>query len=131
MFATVGSGGAALLIILALVLHKRGGGRLKPVKDHHLVYWGFALGLLATGISDSLGRAIDHSVQSVHVSGAGVVGPGVAAVALILIAFGTKPGFTKDLICGVAAPSVFAFSGIDLLTSVITMVSSVVHSAVS
>lgn len=130
MFGAIGSGGAVLLIILALILHKRGGGKLQPVKSHHVVYWGFVLGLLAASVSDSIAKTVSHSVTTVHVTGTGAVGPGVAAVAVILIAFGTRPGFIKDLICGVAAPGVFAFSGIDLLSSIVTIISGIVHGAV-
>lgn len=130
MFGAIGSGGAVLLIILALVLHKRGNGKLQPVKSHHVVYWGFALGSLATSVSNSLAHTVTHSVGTVHVTGTGTVGPGVAAVAIILVAFGTKPSFGKDLVCGVAAPGVFAVSGIDLLSVAVTIVSGIIHGTV-
>jgi len=130
VFGTIGSGGAVLLIILALFLHKKGGGRLKPVKNHHVVYWGFALGQLATSVSNSLAHTISNSVQGMHISGVGVAGPGAAAVALIMVAFGTDPKFGKDLICGVAAPGVFATSGIDLLGWAVTLFSGLLHGVV-
>jgi hypothetical protein len=128
MFTAIGSGGAVLLIILALIIHKRGSGKLQLVKQDHVIYWGFGLGQLATTTSYSLARSIDHSVQSIHA--AGVVGPATAALALILVAFGTEARFIKDLICGIAAPGVFAMSGIDLLVSTGSFVSGALHGVV-
>ena len=134
MFGTFGSGGVLLVIIVALIMHKKGGGKLKPVKDHHIFYWGSAISLFAAGageafrqvgtVSTTITNAVSH--QSTNL---GTIGPAAIAAALILVAFGSKPGFVKDLICGVAAPGILAAAG-GLWALPVTILGSVLHSVV-
>ena len=115
-------------------MHKKGGGKLKPVKDHHIFSWGSAISLFAVGageafrqvgtVSTTISTAVNQ--QSTNL---GTVGPAAIAAALILVAFGSKPSFTKDLICGVAAPGILtAADGVWALP--VTILGSVLHSVV-
>lgn len=134
MFGAIGSGGVVLLIVAALFVHKRGGGKLKPVKDHHVFYWGAALGLFAAGagqafthvgtVSTTISTAI--TAQSANV---GTIGTGAVAALLVLVAFGTKPSFPKDLICGVAAPGILSAAG-GLWALGPTVLGSLIHGVV-
>lgn len=131
MFGAIGSGGAILLIIVALFVHKRGGGRLKPVKDHHVIYWGAALGLLSAGGGQALSQlstvatTINQTVSQ-QAGAFGPIGAGAVAVTLILIGFGTKPTMTKDLIVGVALPGALSAAG-GVLAVPVTIMASLLH----
>lgn len=131
MFGAIGSGGAILLIVVALFIHKRGGGRLKPLKDHHIIYWGAVLGLLAAGTGQALAQigtvstTISHSLNS-QSGTVGPVGAGAVALILILIGFGTKPTMTKDLVVGVALPGALSAAG-GLLAIPVTVLASLLH----
>lgn len=131
MFGAIGSGGAILLIIVALFLHKKGGGKLQPIKSHHVIYWGFALGLLAAGAGESLRQVgtvsdtISHAISQ-QSSTVGPVGAGAVALLLILIGFGTKPAMGKDLIVGVALPGALSTAG-GLLAVPVTILGSLLH----
>ena len=134
MLGTFGSGGVLLVIIVALVLHKKGGGKLKPVKDHHIFYWGCAISLFAAGAGEAFRQVGTVSTTISHAFNAqstnlGTVGPAAIAAALILIAFGSKPSFVKDLICGVAAPGILAAAG-GVWALPVTILGSVLHSVV-
>ncbi|MEW2374231.1 hypothetical protein AB0940_33490 [Streptomyces sp. NPDC006656] len=116
MFGVIGSGGALLIICVALFLHKRGGGKLQPVKDHHVIYWGAALGILAAGAGEAFRQVGSVSTTFQEAMAAqsatvGTVGPAATAALLVLVGFGTKPAFFKDLIIGVAAPGALAAAG--------------------
>lgn len=116
MFGTIGSGGMIVLIVLALWLHKRGGGRIKPVKSHHVIYWGAALGWLCASAGEALSRvaAISDTFGQALSAQSGMVGPigaGAIALALILIGFGTDPSMGKDLVIGVALPGALSTAG--------------------
>ncbi|QMU78871.1 hypothetical protein GXW83_27395 [Streptacidiphilus sp. PB12-B1b] len=134
MFGTFGSGGVLLVIIVALVMHRRGGGKLKPVKDHHVFYWGCAIGLFAAGagtafrqvgtVSTTITTAVNQQSATL-----GTIGPAAIALALIFVAFGSKPNFVKDLICGVAAPGILAAAG-GLWVLPVTILGSILHSVV-
>jgi len=134
MLGTFGSGGVLLVILVALVMHKKGGGKLKPVKDHHIFYWGCAISLFAAGageafrqvgtVSTTISTAVNQ--QSTNL---GTVGPAAVAAALLLVAFGSKPSFVKDLICGVAAPGILAAAG-GVWALPVTILGSVLHSVV-
>jgi hypothetical protein len=135
MLGTFGSGGALIVIIVALILHKKGGGKLQPVKTHHVFYWGAAISLFAAGageafrqvgnVSTTISTAITD--QSANL---GSIGPAAVAAVLILVAFGSKPGFVKDLITGVAAPGILAAAG-GLWALPMTIIGSLLHSAMS
>ncbi|NUP53382.1 MAG: hypothetical protein HOW97_39580, partial [Catenulispora sp.] len=45
MLGTFGAGGILIVVTLALIAHKRGGGKFKPVRDHHVFYWGAVIGI--------------------------------------------------------------------------------------
>ena len=134
MLGTFGSGGVLLVIIVALVMHKKGGGKLKPVRDHHVFYWGCAISLFAAGageafrqvgtVSTTISTAVNH--QSTIL---GTIGPAAIAMSLILVAFGSKPRFAKDLICGVAAPGILAAAG-GMWALPVTVLGTVLHSVV-
>ncbi|MGW2539440.1 hypothetical protein ACWC5I_00830 [Kitasatospora sp. NPDC001574] len=131
MFGAIGSGGAILLIVVALFLHKKGGGKLKPVKDHHVIYWGAALGLLAAGAGQALAQlsTVATTINDTVSQQAGVVGPigaGAVALILILIGFGSKPAMAKDLIIGVALPGALSAAG-GLLAIPVTVLASLLH----
>jgi hypothetical protein len=131
MFGAIGSGGAILLIIVALFVHKKGGGRLKPVKDHHVIYWGAALGLLSAGGGQALAQlsTVATTINQTVSQQSGAVGPigaGAVAVTLILIGFGTKPTMTKDLIVGVALPGALSAAG-GVLAVPVTIMASLLH----
>jgi hypothetical protein len=131
MFGAIGSGGAILLIIVALFVHKKGGGRLKPVKDHHVIYWGAALGLLSAGGGQALAQlsTVATTINQTVSQQSGAVGPigaGAVAVTLILIGFGTKPTMTKDLIVGVALPGALSAAG-GILAVPVTIMASLLH----
>ena len=134
MFGTFGSGGVLLVIIVALVMHKKGGGKLKPVKDHHIFYWGCAISLFAAGageafrqvgtVSTTISTAVNQQSTTL-----GTIGPAAIAMSLILVAFGSKPRFAKDLICGVAAPGILAAAG-GMWALPVTVLGTVLHSMV-
>ncbi|MFD4394669.1 hypothetical protein [Kitasatospora sp. NPDC058478] len=131
MFGAIGSGGMILLIVVALVIHKRGGGKLQPVKDHHIIYWGAALGLLAASAGTALAQigTVSTNISDSISSQSGTVGPigaGAVALILILIGFGTKPGMAKDLIVGVALPGALSTAG-GLLAVPVTVLGSLLH----
>ncbi|MFD0403379.1 hypothetical protein ACFVHI_35490 [Kitasatospora sp. NPDC127121] len=131
MFGAIGSGGMILLIIVALFIHKKGGGKLQPVKDHHVIYWGAALGLLAASAGTALSQigTVSTSISDSINSQSGTVGPvgaGAVALILILIGFGTKPGMAKDLIIGVALPGALSTAG-GLLAVPVTVLGSLLH----
>lgn len=131
MFGAIGSGGMILLIVVALFLHKRGGGKLQPVKKGHVIYWGFALGLLAAGagqalaqlstVSTTFGQALDAQQATV-----GPIGAGAVALLLLLIGFGSDPHMGKDLIIGVALPGALSTAG-GLLAVPVVIVGSLLH----
>lgn len=131
MFGAIGSGGAILLIIVALFLHKKGGGQLQPVKKGHVIYWGFALGLLSAGagqalsqisaVSTTFGQAINQQSGTV-----GPIGAGAVALILILIGFGSAPHMGKDLIVGVALPGALSAAG-GVLAVPVTVLASLLH----
>jgi hypothetical protein len=135
MLGTFGSGGVLLVIMIALLMHKKGGGKLKPVKDHHIFYWGAAIGVFAAGageafrqvgtVSTTISTAITAQSGTV-----GAIGPAAVAAALILVAFGSRPGFIKDIVCGVAAPGILSAAG-GLWALPVTILASMLHSAVS
>ncbi|MCJ0875228.1 hypothetical protein [Streptomyces sp. AP-93] len=116
MFGTIGTGGAILLIIVALVVYKKGGGKFKPVKDHTVVYWAFALGLLSASAGESfrqvgtVSETISQAVTS-QSSTVGLIGAGAVALLLLLVAFGFKPAMAKDLIVGVSLPGALSAAG--------------------
>jgi hypothetical protein len=131
MFGAIGSGGMILLIVVALFIHKRGGGKLKPVKDHHVIYWGAALGLLAAGAGTALAQigTVSTSISDSLNAQSGTVGPvgaGAVALILILIGFGTAPKMAKDLIIGVALPGALSTAG-GLLAVPVTILGSLLH----
>ncbi|MFJ8626243.1 hypothetical protein ACIRD3_25870 [Kitasatospora sp. NPDC093550] len=131
MFGAIGSGGMILLIIVALFIHKKGGGKLQPVKDHHVIYWGAALGLLAASAGTALSQigTVSTSISDSINSQSGTVGPvgaGAVALILLLIGFGTKPGMAKDLIVGVALPGALSTAG-GLLAVPVTVLGSLLH----
>ncbi|MEU3574794.1 hypothetical protein AB0E96_41325 [Kitasatospora sp. NPDC036755] len=131
MFGAIGSGGMILLIVVALVIHKRGGGKLQPVKDHHVIYWGAALGLLAASAGTALAQigTVSTSISQSISSQSGTVGPvgaGAVALILLLIGFGTKPAMAKDLIVGVALPGALSTAG-GLLAVPVTVLGSLLH----
>ncbi|MEE1781502.1 hypothetical protein PUR71_00890 [Streptomyces sp. SP17BM10] len=131
MFGAIGSGGMILLIIVALFIYKKGGGKLQPVKDHHVIYWGAALGLLAASAGTALAQigTVSTSISDSLNAQSGTVGPvgaGAVALILILIGFGTKPAMTKDLIVGVALPGALSTAG-GLLAIPVTVLASVLH----
>jgi hypothetical protein len=72
-----------------------------------------------------LGREVNHLSTNL-----GTIGPAAIAAALILVAFGSRPGFVKDLICGVAAPGILAAAGGVWALPVIVL-GSFLHSVVS
>jgi len=132
MLGTFGSGGVLLVIIVALVMHKKGGGKLKPVKDHHIFYWGCAISLFAAGAGSAfrqVGTVSTTIDTAVHGQSAtlGTIGPAAIAMSLILVAFGSKPNFTKDLILGVAAPGILAAAG-GFWVLPVTIIGSILHS---
>ncbi|MFJ9448183.1 hypothetical protein ACIRRH_41165 [Kitasatospora sp. NPDC101235] len=113
MLGSFGAGGVLIVVALALIAHKRGGGKFQPVKSHHVVYWGMAIGIVAA----SAGTAL----QQINLLGSefsktltqqsetfGTIGPAAVAAALVGIAFWFKPTFAKDLLCGIAAPGVLS-----------------------
>jgi hypothetical protein len=131
MFGAIGSGGMILLIVAALFLHKRGGGRLRPVKDHHVIYWGAALGLLSAGAGQALAQlsTVATTINQTISQQSGMVGPigaGAVAVLLLLIGFGTDPNMAKDLIVGVALPGALSAAG-GLLAIPVTILTSLLH----
>ncbi|MFJ2579986.1 hypothetical protein [Kitasatospora aureofaciens] len=133
MFGAIGSGGMILLIAVALFIHKKGGGKLQPVKDHHVIYWGAALGLLAAGAGQALAQlsTVATTINQTISQQSGTVGPigaGAVALILILIGFGTKPTMTKDLIVGVALPGALSAAG-GLLAIPVTILASLLHGA--
>jgi hypothetical protein len=133
MLGTFGSGGVLLVIIVALVMHKKGGGKLRPVKDHHVIYWGAATGLLAAGAGEALRNVgtISTTISTAATAQSttlGAIGPAAVAASLLLVAFGTKPRFAKDLICGVAAPGILSAAG-GLWALPITILASLLHGA--
>lgn len=133
MFGAIGSGGMILLIVVALALHKKGGGKLQPVKKGHVIYWGAALGLLSAGAGQALAQVstIATTINNTVSQQAGVVGPigaGAVALILILIGFGTEPKLGKDLIIGVALPGALSAAG-GLLAIPVTVLASLLHGA--
>jgi hypothetical protein len=131
MFGAIGSGGMILLIVIALALHKRGGGKLQPVKSHHVIYWGAALGLLAANAGQALSQigTVSTTISQSLDAQSGTVGPigaGAVALILILIGFGTKPSMGKDLIVGVALPGALSTAG-GLLAIPATILAALLH----
>lgn len=134
MLGTFGSGGVLLVIIVALAVHKRGGGKFKPVKDHHVFYWGCAISLVAASAGEAFRQvstvSSTFSAAFSQQSGTlGAVGPAAIAAVLLLIVFGFRPAFTKDLLCGVAAPGILAAAG-GVWALPMTVLGSFLHSVV-
>jgi len=132
MLGTFGSGGVLLVIIVALAVHKRGGGKLQPVKHHHVFYWGCAISLFAAGAGEAFRQVgtvstTINTAANQQSANLGAIGPAAIAASLILVAFGTKPSFTKDLICGVAAPGILAAAG-GAWALPVTIIGSILHS---
>lgn len=134
MFGAIGSGGMILLILVALFAHKKGGGRLKVVKDHHMVGWGAALGLFAAGAGESFrqfGTVGDTLAKSITSQSAtfGTIGPAAVALLLVIVGFGFKPHMVKDLIVGVSLPGAMATAG-GLLAVPAVVFGSILHGLV-
>lgn len=137
MLGTFGSGGAALVILVALIAHKRrGGGRLKLVReDHHVFYWCAGLSLFAANAGTALqqlggiGGTLSHTVAAQSGS-LGNVGPGAIAVIMLIVGFCFAPNFWKDSVCGLAAPGLLSAAG-GWLAIPTTILASVLHSVVS
>jgi hypothetical protein len=131
MFGAIGNGGAIVLIVVALILYKRGGGRIKPIKDHTVLYWSAALGLLLAGASESLRQVSDVATtfsQALDAQSAtvGPIGAGAVALILLLVGFGSPPAMAKDVIVGVALPGAMSAAG-GLLAIPVVVLASLVH----
>jgi hypothetical protein len=135
MLGTFGAGGVLIVVALALIAHKRGGGKFQPVKGHHVFYWGAVIGLVSagagsafqqiSGVGDAFSKALTSQAGTV-----GAVGPAAVAAALIIIAFAFKSTFSKDLLCGIAAPGVLSAAAAPWSLPV-TIFGSLIHTAVS
>lgn len=134
MLGAIGAGGAVLLILAALFAHKKGGGKLKVVKDHHMVAWGAALGLFAAGAGESfrqVGTVGDTLTKAITSQSAtfGTIGPAAVALLLVVVGFAFKPHMAKDLIVGVSLPGAMAAAG-GLLAVPAVVFGSVLHGLV-
>ncbi|WBP89516.1 hypothetical protein [Kitasatospora cathayae] len=135
MLGTFGAGGVLIVVVLALIAHKRGGGKFQPVKGHHVFYWGAVIGIVAAGAGQSLQKISLVGTQfsdtlTKQSETFGTIGPAAVAAFLVGVAFWFKPSFVKDLICGIAAPGVLsAASGIWAIFASIG--TSLVHTVVS
>ncbi|MEU4296368.1 hypothetical protein [Kitasatospora aureofaciens] len=135
MLGTFGAGGILLVVTLALIAHKRGGGKFQPVKGHHVFYWGAVIGIASASAGQSLQKI---GLISTEFSNAltkqsetfGTIGPAAVALAVILIAFGFKPNFPKDLLCGIAAPGILS-AATGLWAIPVGLLTSLLHSVAS
>jgi hypothetical protein len=135
MLGTFGAGGILIVVVLALIAHKRGGGKFQPVKGHHVFYWGAVIGIVAASAGNSLQKI---GLVSTEFSNAltkqsdtfGAVGPAAVAAAIIVIAFSFKPNFPKDLLCGIAAPGILS-AATGLWAIPVGIFTSLLHSVAS
>ena len=137
MLGTFGSGGASLVILIALIAHRRQGkGRVKLVQeDHHVFYWCAALSLFAanagaevqqiTGIGNTLSQAVTSQSGTL-----GSIGPAGVAAILLMLVFAFKPHFWRDAIGGLAAPGLLSAAG-GLFALPTTIFASMLHAVVS
>lgn len=131
MFGTIGSGGAILVIVLLLIAHKKNAGRIKPIKDHTVLWWSAVLGLLTASAGQALAPVAGISATLTTSLGAqagtvGVIGAGATALVLLVIGLAFKPHLAKDLIVGVALPGALSAAG-GLLALPVTIVTALLH----
>ncbi|MFH8380657.1 hypothetical protein ACH4E7_06905 [Kitasatospora sp. NPDC018058] len=135
MLGTFGAGGVLIVVTLALIAHKRGGGKFQPVKGHHVFWWGAVIGLVAAGAGTALQKISLVGTQfsdtlTKQSETFGTIGPAAIAAFLIGVAFWFKPSFVKDLICGIAAPGVLSAAA-GVWTIPVGIATSLIHTVVS
>ncbi|MFJ5070230.1 hypothetical protein ACIQC7_27855 [Kitasatospora sp. NPDC088556] len=110
----LGTGGAATVATFYLYVGVRGKHKI-DVKDEHVPYWAFGIGLLSANAGTAfqqlagIGQQLSEAFQGNAALGEWKVG---ATAALLTIGvFGLKPRPWKDALCGAIAPSLFAAAG--------------------
>lgn len=110
----LGSGGAALVGTFALFAGVRANNKIKIEKDH-VPYWGYGIGLLASGAGAAFAGIGDVGTQVTaafqQANGLGEWKTGATAAVLVIAIFGLKARPWKDSLCGAVAPSVFLAAG--------------------
>ncbi|MFI5644820.1 hypothetical protein [Kitasatospora sp. NPDC051705] len=110
----LGTGGAATVTTMYLYVGVRGKGKIK-VKDDHVPYWAFGIGLLAANAGTAFQQLSGIGQQlSTAFEGNAALGEwkvGATAAVLTLAVFGLQPRAWKDALCGAVAPSLFAAAG--------------------
>lgn len=111
---TLGAGGAATVTTMYLFVGIRGKGKIN-VKEDHVPYWAFSIGLLAANAGsafkslDTFGKELSAAFSGNPAIGEWKVG--ATAAALTIAVFGLQPRAWKDSLLGAIAPSLFTAAG--------------------
>ncbi|MER7702303.1 hypothetical protein ABTX81_05310 [Kitasatospora sp. NPDC097605] len=110
----LGSGGAACVGTLTLLVGVRGNNKIKIDKEY-VPYWAYGIGLLSAGAGaafSNLGTIGNQFTQAFQqTNGLGEWKTGATAAVLTICVFGFKARPWKDALFGSIAPSVFTAAG--------------------
>lgn len=105
--------GVCLVIMVWLLVGHRGKGALAAKhEDHHTAYWMLVFGIFAQSAGQAftapqqIGNAVTAAMDRQFNPGAGA-----AAAILVIVLFGTKPRWWKDVVVGATLPAAAVASG--------------------